>query len=249
MKDFFTVIGGMGTAATESFIRLLNQRTPAQNDQDFLNYILVNHASVPDRTNYILDHQRPSFYPDLLEDIQQQSFLNPAFMVIICNTAHFFYDQLQRQTTVPLLHMPRVAVARLKQKYPHVKKVGLIATQGTLKDEVYTNELQRQGLSYTLGDQKLQDDVMSLIYNHIKQKDEVDASLYHQILQRMYDEFGAQAIILGCTELSLAQEKAPEHSYPVIDAQSIMVDTCVTLGQKLRHGQAIKIQHGLIVNS
>ena len=56
MKQFFTVLGGMGTAATESYIRLLNQRTPSKKDQDFLDYIVVNHATIPDRSTYLMDH-------------------------------------------------------------------------------------------------------------------------------------------------------------------------------------------------
>ena len=58
MKDFFTIIEGMGTPATESYIRLLNAATPAHRDQDYLNYILVNHATVPDRSTYLMDHSR-----------------------------------------------------------------------------------------------------------------------------------------------------------------------------------------------
>ena len=46
MKDFFVILGGMGTQATESFVHLLNKRT-AQKDRDYLNYCLFNHATVP----------------------------------------------------------------------------------------------------------------------------------------------------------------------------------------------------------
>ncbi|NVY96695.1 amino acid racemase [Lactobacillus sp. DCY120] len=241
MQKFFTVIGGMGTAATESYLRLLNARTPVHCDQDYLNYILVNHATVPDRTRYILDHTAPSFYPALLEDIKQQSLLQPAFMVIICNTAHYFYDQLQAATTIPLLHMPRVAIATLKKQYPQVRKVGLIATKGTLADGIYQGELRRQGLEYTEGDAQLQEDVMTLIYDHIKEKNQVPPTLYHHILEQMKTKFGAEVIILGCTELSLAQEKAPTPEYAVIDAQSIIVDQSIRLAQRLRGGQALEI--------
>ncbi|UQS84217.1 aspartate/glutamate racemase family protein [Bombilactobacillus thymidiniphilus] len=246
MKNFFTVIGGMGTQATESYLRLLNARTPAKCDQDFLNYILVNHATVPDRTAYILDHSQPSFYPDLLEDIQQQSLLKPDFMVLICNTAHFFYEQLQAATAVPLLHMPRMAVRQLKMQYPHAKKVGLIATKGTLADQIYQTELTKQGYEVTVGDTTLQKDVMALIYEHIKEKGQVDVKLYHSILERMQNDFGAQAVILGCTELSVAQEKAAQHPYAVIDAQSVIVDASIALAQQIRSGNKINIQDGVI---
>ena len=95
MKKFFTVLGGMGTLATESYVHLLNQRTPAKRDQDYLNYIIVNHATVPDRTGWILDHSKPDPLPVLLEDVKQQSLLKPEFLVLICNTAHYFYQKLQ----------------------------------------------------------------------------------------------------------------------------------------------------------
>lgn len=76
MKNFFTIIGGMGTMATESYIHQLNLRTPANNDQEYLNYILVNHATVPDRTAYILDNSKPNPKIPLLEDFKQQASLN-----------------------------------------------------------------------------------------------------------------------------------------------------------------------------
>lgn len=89
MQQFFTILGGMGTLATESYVRLLDKRTPIHRDQDYLNYLVVNHATVPDRTTWILDHSQPDPNEALIEDIKQQSLLNPAFFVLICNTAHY----------------------------------------------------------------------------------------------------------------------------------------------------------------
>lgn len=234
MQRFFTVIGGMGTAATESYVRLLNERSAAQKDQDYMDYILVNHASVPDRTSYILDHTQPSFYPDLLDDIRQQSQLNPDFMVMVCNTAHYFYDELQAATTVPLLHMPRVAIQEMAKQYPNEKRIGLIATKGTLADGIYAREIEAHGCEVVLGDAEIQELVMTLIYQDIKEHNRVDGQLYHEILKQMHERFDVNVIVLGCTELSLAQEKAPDHPYQVIDAQSIIVDKTLMLGRAFR---------------
>jgi aspartate racemase len=60
MKNFFVILGGMGSLATESFVRLINQRTPTTSDQDYLDYLVVNHATIPDRSTYILDHSQPN---------------------------------------------------------------------------------------------------------------------------------------------------------------------------------------------
>ncbi|MFD1672445.1 amino acid racemase [Agrilactobacillus yilanensis] len=234
MQQFFTIIGGMGTAATESYLRLLNERTPTHKDQDYLNYILVNHATVPDRTSYILDHTQPNFYPDLLEDIQQQSQLNPAFFAIVCNTAHYFYDELQAATSIPILHMPKIAVDTMVDQYPNLSAAGLIATEGTIADGIYRNEVEKVGREVILGDPSIQEKVNELIYRDIKEQNFVDGKLYHEILDDMINKHHCGVVILGCTELSLAQEMAPDHDYPVIDPQSIIADKSIELALKVR---------------
>lgn len=234
MQRFFTVIGGMGTAATNSYVRLLTQRTAAKKDQDYMNYVLVNHATVPDRTTYILDHGQRSFYPELREDILQQSQLHPDFMVMVCNTAHYFYTELNSLTDVPLLNMPHIAVNELCRNNPQAKRVGLIATSGTIADHVYEDEIRAAGREVVLGNQHVRDMVMELIYDNIKQKGTVDGALFAEILRSMRDDFGADVIVLGCTELSLANELAPQPDYNLVDPQSIIVDKTLMLGQAFR---------------
>ena len=82
--------------------------------------------------------------------------------------------------------------------------------------------------------------VNKLIYSDIKEKGMVDGKLYHQILQKMHDDYGCNVILLGCTELSLAQEKAPDHPYNVIDPQSIIADVSIELALKIRNGMDSK---------
>lgn len=224
MRKFFTIIGGMGTMATESYIHQLNLRTPAHADQDYLNYILVNHATVPDRTAYILDHTQASPLPGLLEDIQQQSQLKPEFFTLPCNTAHYFFDDLQAATEIPILHMPRETVKEIQRKYPEAKRIGITGTRGTITDKIYEHEITNAGLTPVLPTETIEAQTMRLIYDNIKAHNVVDARLFHTIIQEMIQEQKADVVILGCTELSLAQEREPETTYPVADSQSILVD-------------------------
>jgi len=121
MNNFFAILGGMGTLATESFIHSLNKKTPSSKDQDYLNYVVVNHATIPDRTEFIKDSQAADPRPYLLKDIQDFAQLKPNFFVLTCNTAHYFFDELQASTTIPLLHMPKIATNSLNTRY-HIKK-------------------------------------------------------------------------------------------------------------------------------
>ena len=86
MENFFSILGGMGTLATESFVRILNRRTQTHKDQDYLNYVLFNHATVPDRTAYILDNTLENPVPYLMDDIEKQNLLKPNFIVSVSYT-------------------------------------------------------------------------------------------------------------------------------------------------------------------
>ena len=82
MKNFFVVLGGMGTLATESFVRVLDRMTGARRDQDFLDYVVFNHATVPDRTEFILGRSKDDPFPYLAEDVHQATSMGASFMVM-----------------------------------------------------------------------------------------------------------------------------------------------------------------------
>ncbi|HJE27126.1 MAG TPA: amino acid racemase [Limosilactobacillus pontis] len=237
MKQFFTVLGGMGTLATESYVRILDARTPIHRDQDYLNYIVVNHATVPDRTSWILDHSKPDYNLDLIEDIKQQSLLNPAFFVLICNTAHYAFDKLQAATDIPILNMLQETVNAIKKIKPDAKKVGLLATRGTVTAGLYDHYITDAGYEEIKPTPGILDMTEDLIYHDIKESGHSDGAKYHELVRRMIEEQGADIVILGCTELSYAEEMNPETKYPVADSQSIIVDRSLEKGLALRQNK------------
>ncbi|EOH87480.1 amino acid racemase [Enterococcus villorum] len=226
MENFFSVLGGMGTMATESFIRLINHRTKATKDQEYLNYVLFNHATVPDRTAYILDNKKENPIPYLLDDIEKQNLLKPNFIVLTCNTAHYFFDELQAMTDIPILHMPREAANELIRQNTS-GKVAILGTEGSMKAGIYEKEVKKLGFDVVIPDHQLQAKINHLIYHDIKESDFLNKELYYAILEEAIERFDCEKVILGCTELSLMQEYAPENNYPVIDAQSILADRTI----------------------
>lgn len=234
MQQFFTILGGMGTLATESYVRLLDQRTPTKRDQDYLDYIVVNHATVPDRTSWILDHSKPNPTVPLLEDIQQQSLLNPAFFVLICNTAHYSYDRLQAATKIPILNMLQETVNEIKNIKPTAKRVGLLATDGTITSGIYDSYITNAGYEEVKPTAEIREMTEDLIYNDIKKAGHSDNAKYHELVRKMIEEQHCDIVILGCTELSFAEEMDPETKYPVADSQSIIVDRSIEKALQLR---------------
>lgn len=235
MENFFSILGGMGTMATESFVRLINHRTKASKDQEYLNYVLFNHATVPDRTAYILDREQESPMPYLLDDVEKQNLLKPNFIVLTCNTAHYFFAELQAATEIPILHMPREAANELVRQNT-TGKVAILGTEGSMKAGIYEKEVRQLGFEAVIPNAQLQAKINHLIYHDIKESDYLNKELYYEILAEAVARFDCEKIILGCTELSLMQEYVGENEYPVIDAQSILADQ--TIARALQHRQA-----------
>ena len=236
MENFFSILGGMGTLATESFVRILNRRTQTHKDQDYLNYVLFNHATVPDRTAYILDNTLENPVPYLMDDIEKQNLLKPNFIVLTCNTAHYFFDELQAATEIEILHMPREAVKVVFEKGV-TGKVAFLGTEGSVKAGIYEKELRKFGLDVYLPEPTIQKKVNTLIYDRIKENDHLDQELYFEILEEVTERIGCESVVLGCTELSLMDEFVTDNPYPVVDAQSILVDR--TIEKALANRQAI----------
>lgn len=235
MENFFVILGGMGSLATESFVRLINKRTPTHADQDYLDYLVVNHATIPDRSAYILDHSQPNPGPKLVADVKQFSALHPQFFVLTCNSAHYFYDDMVQVTDVPILHMPKLAVEEIKTINPTAKRIGILGTPGTVKTGIYDPFIAAAGYEIVKPTPEILAETEALIFEDIKQKGQVNPARYHEVLRRMQEELHCDTTILGCTELSLAEEQAPDHPYSVSDAQSILADKSIALALSNRH--------------
>jgi aspartate racemase len=237
MMNFFAVIGGMGTSATESYIRLVNKFTHAHNDQEFLDYIVFNHASVPDRTAHIIDPVHAADPTPLLkEDIRQATVLGARFITLPCNTAHYDFDELQACTDVPILHMPQITVAALSQTYPAnaYRRVGLLATRGSVLSGVYKAPVTDAGYEFIIPDEELQTDIDALIYHDVKETGDLDDGRYRAVLTAMLERMHCDTVILGCTELSVLAEAFPHPELPIVDAQFELAKKTVELGKELQ---------------
>ena len=149
----------MGTLATESYIRLVNRETHAHSDQEFLDYVVFNDAAVPDRTAFIIGQSDDDPFPIIADDIDKATAMGASFIVLTCNTAHYFYDHFQSLTPVPILHMPRGAVAHMAGQYPKERfhRVGFLGTMGSRASGVYRQAVEEAGYTFVEPDDELQE--------------------------------------------------------------------------------------------
>ena len=89
------VLGGVGPLATIYFADLVVKMTDAKTDQEHISMVILNHGAIPDRTDYILDHSKPNPLPVMIADAKKLQAAGCDYIVIPCNTAHYFYVFLE----------------------------------------------------------------------------------------------------------------------------------------------------------
>ncbi len=192
------IIGGLGPLASSYFYELITKKTKANKDQDHLNIIILSDAKTPDRTEYILDNTKESPFPHLLKDCQTLEKLGCKMISIPCNTSTYFHRDLQKEINIPISNMIENTASHLKEK--NYNQTAILATTGTITSNLYQNALEKNQIKYVLPNQE---NVMSIIYDYVKQGKEVPKKLWENTIESL----DCDSYILGCTELSLLKEK------------------------------------------
>ena len=222
MKKTLGIIGGVGPLATMLIGEMIVRRTKAQKDQEHVLTIIDNDTSIPDRTAYILDNTKENPVPYLQRDAKKLAEYGAGVICIPCNTAHSFYEELQATTSVPVLHMIRETAKRAKEL--GAKRVGILATDGTLTTKVYQTALEEQGITPVVPNATIQQQVMSVIYDYVKAGRDVPKDVWAPIEQAMT---GCDRIILGCTELSIVNKEL-KLSTCYIDSLIVLAESAIT---------------------
>ena len=225
------VIGGLGPIATAHFMELVIRMTEAGTDQEHLEMIIYNRPSIPDRTGYILDPANPNPLPEMIRTGNALARQGAGLIAIPCMTAHYFHRELTRYIEAPIVHAIHETAAHLKKR--GITTAGIMATDGTIRSKLFQQELEKHGITPVIPDEKGQKCVMSVIYDDIKANKPAGMDKFNYAAHNLREQ-GAQAIILGCTELSLVKrDNAIGAGY--LDAMEVLAQVCVRkCGGKLK---------------
>jgi aspartate racemase len=221
------ILGGMGPEATADLYMRIIRATKVQRDQDHRRVIIDSNAKIPDRTKAIRG-EGPSPLPMLVETGLNLQRAGADFIIIPCNTAHYFHADLQKKLKVPVLHMIRLSATKTKEKHPGINKVGLLASDGTLMSRLYQDSWGEQGIEIIEPAIETQKNVMEAVYKYIKRGDLEPGRklLYDSSIELI--EAGAEAIICGCTEVSIVLHDG-DLTVPVLDPMQDLAEEAVRL--------------------
>lgn len=190
------ILGGMGPLATADLFYKIINLTEAKSDNEHIHIITDNYCEIPDRSAYILGEGEDPIY-HMYEAAKKLEGIGADFLVMPCNTAHYFYDELSKKIGIPFLNMIEETAIYLKEE----EKVGLLATEGTYRAELYERGFLPHNIVVVTPEDTIKKLINTLIYNFKGGKDPKSEDL-HTILSH-FKEKGVDKLILGCTELPL----------------------------------------------
>lgn len=208
------ILGGMGPEATLALYSLIITNTPAKSDQEHIPVIINSNSETPDRTRHIV-YGEESPLPYLIKGSQLLQNAGADMILIACNTAHYYVTQITPEIDIPILHMLDITASSIaddaKERAIENPSVGVLATTGTIRSELYRKSLEKYGLTTLIPTEREQEElVMEGIYG----KEGVKAGFHKRPAELLkeaalrLEQRGANYIIAGCTEIPLVLEQS-----------------------------------------
>ena len=212
------ILGGMGTQAGLDFCNKLAVLNRGKIDQEYPLFLLYNKSNIPGRpesigsqtknlSNKFFNKSSKEKYNRVLKSLLKGCKLleknKCKFIVIPCNTAHYWFNDLQKKVKIPIINMPKEVFKFTKMKCKKNSKVGLLATEGTLKTGVYKKFFEKD---YQLIEpsNKLQKTSVNKSIKFVKMGDVKAAAKSIKPAINSLIKMKCKKIILGCTELPIA---------------------------------------------
>lgn len=221
------ILGGMGPEATSDLymriVRILQKEFHARYDRDYPP-ILVFSVPIPDLVEEVENETLISSY--LIEAAKTLELSGADFISIPCNTAHYFLGAIRSSVKIPVLSMVEITATEVSEKQ---RKVGLLATETTIRLKIYEDEFERRGIELILPNEPHRKSLTQIILNMMAGlAEKSDKVKLRKIIENLKSR-GAEAVILACTELPLIAEF--NYGIEVIDPTEILARSCVRLAQ------------------
>ena len=195
------ILGGMGTQAGLDFCNKLAMLNRGKIDQKYPLFILYNKSNIPGRPENL--HKYKKVLKSLIRGCLLLQNSKCKFIVIPCNTAHYWYEELQKKIKIPIISMPKEVYLHAKKKCKRNSKIGILATEATLKTNVY-HKFFNQDFKLISPKKSLQVKSVNKAIKYVKMGKIKNAETVIKPAINYLTKMRCTKIILGCTELPVA---------------------------------------------
>lgn len=217
------VLGGMGPEATIHFMQQIVRAVPARDDADHIPLLVDNNTQVPSRIAAILEGNGQDPGPVLADMARRLVTAGASALVMPCNTAHYYADQVAGATGKPFLNMVEMACTEAMRIAPG-GKVGLLGSPALQQVGVYQSALTAVGAApvYPQDTARVLTTIRSI--KSLGPTGDTAQILTDVAAQMVAD--GADVVCICCTEFSLLADRIAA-SVPVFDAMDLLVAATV----------------------
>ncbi|RWA82155.1 amino acid racemase [Mesorhizobium sp.] len=221
------IIGGLGPLASADFYFKLTRMTEALRDNEHVPAVILSVPQLPDRTEAILAGHDGPLAP-LQAAVATLDALGVACIAMPCNTAHHWYDQLAANSHAEIIHIGDAVVAEIGCSLNR-GRIANLATRGTLVSGFYQDKISAAGFELCLpANAEFQERVDSAIAL-VKAGSIADAAAETERALHLAQLAGADAALLGCTELSVVAASLNDaNGLIVIDSNAALARACLT---------------------
>ena len=195
------ILGGMGTQAGLDFCNKLAKLNRGKLDQKYPMFILYNKSNIPERPKNLKKYY--NVLNALVDGCKMLQKNKCKFIVMPCNTAHFWYDDVQKKIDVPILSIPKEVYKNTKKNTSKNSKIGLLATEATLNNNIYHKFFLKDYYLISPNKNLQKNSVNKAITlvkkGRVKEAEKILRPAVNQLIKKK-----CKKIILGCTELPIA---------------------------------------------
>jgi aspartate racemase len=220
------IIGGMGPEATVDLMQRIIANTVALDDIDHIRCIIDNNPKVPSRIKAILESSGVNPGPCLAVMAKRLEQWGADFLVMPCNTAHYYYDYIADAVSIPVVHLIDLVVEKVIAEFGNLREIGMLGSTTIIKTALYQKRFEAHGMRTVYPDEDMQESLFRVV-RQVKagRRDGQVARDFVEICSQLGAK-GIEVCILGCTELGVIRAELPIKS---IDAAEVLAQEVVAV--------------------
>ena len=223
------ILGGMGTQAVLDFCNKLAVINRGKSDQKYPLFILYNKSNIPKRPENLKKYY--NVLKSLINGCKLLQKNKCKFIVMPCNTAHYWHNDLQKKIKIPIISMPKEVWLHTKKTCKKDSKIGILCTEATLKTKVY-NQYFDKNFNLLSPEKLLQKNSVNKSIKLVKMGKVKEAEMALRAAVKHLIKKKCKKIILGCTELPIAifaykSFKKAKESKLFIDPNLLLAEVCM----------------------
>ena len=223
------ILGGMGTQAGLDFCNKLAKLNRGKLDQQYPMFVLYNKSNTPKRPENLMKYY--NVLKALVDGCKMLEKNKCKFIVMPCNTAHYWHDDIQKKIKIPLLSMPKEVYLYTKKTCKKNSTIGILCTEATLKTKVYNNYFD-ENYKLISPEKEIQKNSVNKSIKLVKMGKVKEAEIALRTAVKYLIKKKCKKIILGCTELPIAifaykSFRKAKQSKLFIDPNLLLAEVCM----------------------